>query len=172
MQIAVEVLNHEEILEPHQMVIQLRQWSPSEQTLDDPFDIIVDRISNIGELKASLCEKLEGIPRECISVAKAYGYHLKDLENLPLSINWDVNNEVILTKTPWYLVDGELLIFKDSRIPEILPDGMTENDLKKSSGFGSRGNREVGITINTVYTEEGKKKIDALRGNTNEQEEE
>jgi hypothetical protein len=73
-----------------------------------------------------------------------------------------VDNECHLTKSPWYLQDGDLLLFKDEREPEV--EHVTEletnkNDSHKSAASKNRP-QEKALKIWTIYDPEYQQQLE------------
>jgi pSer/pThr/pTyr-binding forkhead associated (FHA) protein len=78
-----------------------------------------------------------------------------------------VDNECQLTKSPWYLQDGDLLLFKDDREPEV--EHVTEsetnkNDSHKSAVPPKNRPQEKALKIWTIYDPEYQQELECERG--------
>jgi len=156
-EIAIEVLQNPESLLPHQLILQTRQWLPATQELGKIAEIIVEKNINIMQLKEIINQKfVPDVPLEYLRVSKCIPYYMKSKITLSTSPNWYVADDFIITGTPWYLVDGHLIIYKDDREQEIEIEGILKTKDNQSS---YQLNREKGIKIYTIHDEEGKKRF-------------
>jgi len=145
--VIIQQLSSPETLSENQIILNLQRWFPEKQALAESHEVIVHREGNIGGLKLDVADKFN-IPREHVCVAKPYNYQLKNQEQLA-SLNWYVEDNCVLSGSPWYLVDGDLLVVKDDREKEVI----TEGEIVKPSGTGRSTSYEPTLVINTIYDE-------------------
>jgi len=150
--IAVQILDKPEFLKPHQVLVQLQRWYPSKQELQEKGeDLILPEGSNVLALKKQIALHQNEILDQHIAIARPFSYQLKNKNTLSSLLNWNLDSETIIK-------DGDLILYKDIRDPEVEIEGRTqEGHLKTESRH-----IEVGLKIHTVYDAEGRAKFDAL----------
>jgi len=154
----VEILECPEIVKPGEIVISLQRWYPSKQELDlQPTTLVVSGGSNYFSLRSHV-SATTSIPFDHIYFAKPRLYQLKNKHTLGHLVNWNIN----LQESK--LEDGDLILFKDVKDPEVSPDG------PPTSGPTNQKNqtKEVGIKIYTIYDQEGREKFKELQKETQE----
>jgi hypothetical protein len=108
------------------------------------------------------------VPVQFVAVAKPFKHQLGVVSSL-LSLNWELYDDAVITKSPLYLRDGDLMLWRDLReIPkEIATDGLPQVYTSSSSFWSLRFHvissplgqvvgsvsrpRESGIVIRTVH---------------------
>eukprot|EP01124_Arcella_intermedia_P000601 TRINITY_DN10318_c0_g1_i1.p1 TRINITY_DN10318_c0_g1~~TRINITY_DN10318_c0_g1_i1.p1 ORF type:complete len:989 (-),score=261.99 TRINITY_DN10318_c0_g1_i1:1624-4158(-) len=162
--IAVQILDREEFVKPNEVLIQLQRWYPSKQELQEKGeDIVLPRGSNILTLKKHLAIHQQEIPEQQIAIAKPFSYQLKNKNTLSSLLNWDLDQETLIN-------DGDMVLYKDSRDPEVEIEGYKT---PREGGLKMEVSRpkEVGITIHTVFDETGREKFQKLFSTLPEQRE-
>jgi len=112
---------------------------------------------NILTLKKHIASFQQEIAEEHLALAKPFSYQLKNKNSLSALLKWDLDPE-----TP--LHDGDLVLYKDIRDPEVEIEGVTSHGTLNQ---GIQRPLEVGIKIHTVYDEEGRAKFEKLLGEKN-----
>jgi ubiquitin C-terminal hydrolase len=154
-ELAFSILDHADTLQPEDMLLSVERWLPSDAQLapNSLEEIIIKRDSTIGFAKTVIAQ-LYNVPIQHVCVAKPFLYQLKkELNSLGASLNWYVEDECQLTKMPWYLQDGDLLLWKDDREPEKeLPVGQEG----ASAGYVAPSHRakESALKIYTMYDDD------------------
>jgi len=112
------------------ILIELQRWYPIRLEVSSKDEMWITKDTSVGEIKLLLSQKF-GIPIERIAIAKPRTYQLKDISQLP-TLPWDVSNEHLLSATPFYIIDGDILLFKDCAEEEILSgENINLTDKKK-----------------------------------------
>lgn len=174
----LQILSSPEHIKGDEIVLDVRRWFPQRQELSaSATEVVLPRDATIFQLKTILSSpngtsnsthvvsllpgkmnpflnrSLSGnadIPLQFLCIAKPFAYQIKkrDQWNTIATLNWLVDDASGLTTSPWYLQDGDCLLFKDDREAEILPETSVE-----SSG-SSRRVVERSLQIRTFYDEE------------------
>ena len=79
-------------------------------------EIVINRSMTLFEVKNLIAAKSGG-PSERVLIAKPFRALLSQLATVLeaiQSVNWDVDQNCIACKSPWYLSNGELIMWKDS----------------------------------------------------------
>jgi len=100
----------------NEFIIEVQQWMPSDWTLKPKETILINKNSTHGDLKAFISKRSQ-IPSRYLSVARPRKYHLKDLSSIPL-LAWEVDDDCLLSNSPWHMTDGDLILFKNNSEPE------------------------------------------------------
>ena len=78
--------------------------------------MIVSKSDSIQFIKNRIADRF-GIPRERLMISKPFRSLLAQLSSVleaVQSVHWDVDPESIAAKSPWYLSNGELVMWKDA----------------------------------------------------------
>jgi ubiquitin carboxyl-terminal hydrolase 47 len=154
LELIIQFLSVPDALQPDDMIFELEQWFPASQKLSERQEIVLKRDATIATLKSTISQRYH-IPIQHVCVAKPYLYQLKkELHLLGSFLNWYVDNDCQLTKSPWYLQDGDLLLFKDDREPEIENnyDSLADGSPKLAPSLNRP--QEKALKIWTIYDPE------------------
>lgn len=132
-------------LDEAEMVLETRHFCPATMELKRGEELGLLKDSSVLALRTVIGAKYD-VPVQFVAVAKPFKHQLGVVSSL-LSLNWELYDDAVITKSPLYLRDGDLMLWRDLReIPkEIATDG-----LPQVVGSVSRP-RESGIVIRTVH---------------------
>jgi len=147
-EIIVQILDHDEILSDDNLVTVIARWYPTKWELGSKCEFIVFNYTSASELRLILSQKFN-IPFERVFIARPLRLHLRDLTNMT-NLNWNINDAITLSASPWYIHDGDLLIFKDNaEIDKIGITGSHTSDMNhpKEKGLKILNRREKDTII-------------------------
>ena len=130
------------------LFVQLRRWNPSTWLISpEKIEIAINRETTGKELKIIL-NSLFDLPEHNIQIAKSplKLYQTSKEEFSVALLNWEVPDFHVLANSPWYLKDGECVLFKDARETNLIfIDPSVSNKLTKNQGY------EASIKIHTDF---------------------
>ena len=104
-----------------QMIFYAVKWNSSSWSVsDNKFEIILPKNPTLFDCKQILALQ-SNISTSFIQIVKSPPRINDIVENCPISIavlNWNTPEHISLTGSPWYLKEGDYLLFKDSSEPE------------------------------------------------------
>jgi len=146
--ICVRVLDHVDVIQPTEINVEIQQWIASSQLrCQTSTEVILPCRSSFGSLRRIIAEVHLRIPLEHVAICRPLSYQLKNKDTMSALLNWDVDDGVTLE-------DGDLILFKDARDPEVLIDGMSVPK-PKLAGPAARVVEE-GLKIFTIFDAEGR----------------
>lgn len=119
-EVVAEKIDRQEYLTKGQLLLELRGWNPNTWELTEIKEIVVDKTATVDDI-LNLVSKQENIEVKFIQIAKPIRFHLTEPAMI-YGLNWEVDFARVLTKSPWYLVDGDSLYWKDTRVQEKVPE--------------------------------------------------
>jgi len=128
--IGIQETSGQETFTSEMMLLRCRLWQPTLQELGPVDEIGVLREATFDDLKTQLVAKLPAnevnASATTVALAKPFSYLLQDLANFA-SLKWaqQPRSEAKLCTGPPRLVDGDLIVFKDSRDAEKVGPGPT-----------------------------------------------
>jgi hypothetical protein len=129
-EIIIQKVANPEPITPDDMVIRIAQFRPSKWQLSRREEIIINKNMTIAELKQRIInikffsqsamdidnvDETQEVTADVIDIVKIpyqMAYQLKNNEFM-MKLNWQDNKpDQIVTKAPWFLDDGDLVLFK------------------------------------------------------------
>ena len=144
-EIALQITTNRK-LQAGEMIIQGRKWNSSSWTVgDQSLDLIIPSDASIREVKFAISEQV-AIPAENIEMIKC-PVRLNDMLKDPISIvllNWGLPEHLTISQSPWYLKDGESVLFRDRTEPE-------KEEIDPALKLAADGGEEAAIYIYTDF---------------------
>ena len=139
----IQILNspNDPVDSNEKVLLHAIRWNSSSWSTDKKkFEIVIPTNSCVRDAKEYLSHQC-GIPIESVQLVKSPPKIQEVVNNCPISIavlNWNTPEHISLTKSPWYLKNGDNILFRDSRDPEkeeidpelrdaLLADGIEES---------------------------------------------
>jgi len=124
-----------------EMILEMRRFCPDIMELKSGEELILGKDSSVLALRSAVAAN-HAVPVEYIVVAKPFKHQLGLVSSL-LTLSWEVNDDALITKSPLYLRDGDLMLWRDLR------------DVPKEVGsmpqLTPSRPKETGIVIRTVH---------------------
>ncbi|KAL9651994.1 hypothetical protein ABK040_000336 [Willaertia magna] len=170
-ELIIEKIEKSETITPNHMLIKIARFRPSKWKINSVKEIIVTKDTTVGQLKRLILSETKDLTEDILKIVKiSYQlvYHLRDNDYM-LKLQWnDLDDKQIITENPWFLKDGDLILFKDETELDWFTLNKNEieagnsnsnnngNDASSSAAGGSSsgGNRERGIRIKTKEEKE------------------
>jgi len=130
-EIWVEKLEAHEYLKKDELLLDVQQFNQSTGEFSETKELVLSIKSTIGEVIKSIADK-ETIDPKYVLVTKPMRFQMAD-PSLILELNWDADASRGLISSPWYLGDGDVLLWKDVRLKEMTGDGVSRSRPKEKA---------------------------------------
>jgi hypothetical protein len=131
------------------LLLQVRRWSPREWLVSKhKHELLITKQTTVHDLKLLLAEQYSQAA-DMISVARAPA-NVDHLDGVQVALlSWNMPDHCVLGRSPWYLKDGECLLWKDRSEPDAI-----EIDPALRAAAEGRGGSEIGVRIFTPYDDD------------------
>jgi hypothetical protein len=121
-ELCCETMAEKDTLGPDDFILHVKRWNKDgsgllQQGCDQ---MVVSRTATIQQIKYAISDRF-GVPVERVMLSKPFRSLLAQLSTVleaVQSVHWDVDPESIAAKSPWYLSNGELVMWKDKEDAE------------------------------------------------------
>lgn len=156
-EIVVQKLTKPDNLNDDDLVLNIMRFHVKSKTFSEKEEIVANKDITFWELEEKLAQA-GGFPVEYITIAKPYaGVNMTPIANLAWKkfIPQD-KADVKLKDFMWFITDGDLFIYKDSREDEEAPppsyEAAASSASSNANGSSSSSSSRPGTTTRTVYS--------------------
>ncbi len=118
-ELCCETMAEKDTFGPDDFILHVKRWNKEgsgllQQGCDQ---MVVSRTATIQQIKNGIAGRF-GVPVERVMLSKPFRSLLAQLSTVleaVQSVHWDVDAESIAAKSPWYLSNGELVMWKDKQ---------------------------------------------------------